>query len=163
MVWEWILSFRWHKDTSSVCSLWAVILRSMHTPHSPFSFTALLAHKSQATGLTMTTLSKITDNIPTARVSALNSMSHLTVKMLHNWVTSPLFQLFLPENLPSCCCFPCCGCLSEATCQWVTTCSKIWLTCFMWHFNFLSVNQCSCCIFLIALLDWQLMIDPVLG
>lgn len=47
--------------------------------------------------------------------------------------------------------------------RWVTTCGKIWLTCFMWHFNFLTVNQWSWCIFLIALLGWQLMIDLVLG
>ena len=74
--------------------------------------------------------------------------------MLNNWGNNPCYFSSLDLVFSSsCCCFPCSGCL---TCQWVTTRSKIWLTCFMWHFNFLSVNQRGCCIFLIAPLEWQL-------
>lgn len=87
--------------------------------------------------------------------------------MLSNWRNSPCFGFFFvypgfpsPWNVLPLLLFSQLGCLTDATCQWVTTCHKIWLTCFMWHFNFLSVNQCGCCISLIAVPDWQLMIEP---
>lgn len=90
--------------------------------------------------------------------------SYLAVKMLNNWETIPIISAVpSPWISPPVVVFP-------APVAWVQRrasgwqhAAKIWLTCFMWHFNFPSVNQHSCCISLIALLDWQLMIDLVLG
>lgn len=149
---EGILSLRWHKYTTSMLSLRAV--------------TVLFAGKSQALGLTLSMQPKITVRHHTQGLVPAPE-SCLTYRLRCSVIGKQplLFQLLFPFNFssPSCCCFPCSGCLSEEMCQWVTTRSKIWLTCFMWHFNFLSVNQRSRCIFLIAPPDWQLMIDLVLG
>lgn len=152
--------------TSLQCvTLWTVILKSLHTLHSPFFpliFTALFAPTSQSWVWHWQGCQRLlSDNIPRARVQALNTISYLVVKMLNNCET--ISAIPYPWIFTAVVVFPALVAVSEAACQWVTTRSKTWLTCFMWHFNFLSVNQCSCCISLIALVDWQLMIDLVFG